>query len=128
MLDHIGFAVTDLTCAKKFYEAALAPLGISVLMELTAEQTGGEAHVGFGAAGKPFFWIGSGKPVQGTLHAAFAVSTRGAVDAFYRTAIAAGGGDNGQPGVRPHYHPNYYSAFVLDFDGHNIEAVCHNPE
>lgn len=127
MLDHIGFAVTDLARARAFYEAALAPLGIGAVLEVTAEQSGGGAHVGFGTAGKPFFWIGTGKALQGRLHVAFTAADRATVDAFYRAAIVAGGTDHGAPGIRAHYHPDYYGAFVLDPDGHNIEAVCHRP-
>jgi len=129
MIDHIGFAVADIERAKPFYLAALAPLGIGIEMEVTAEQTGGEAHIGFGADGKPFFWIATGAPTAGKhLHVAFTAASRAVVDAFYRAAMAAGGADNGAPGIREHYHPNYYGAFVLDFDGNNIEAVCHLPE
>jgi catechol 2,3-dioxygenase-like lactoylglutathione lyase family enzyme len=128
MIDHLGFAVSDLARAKAFYTQALAPLGIDVLIEVSPEQSGGEAHIGFGAAGKPFFWIGSGKAVEGPVHVAFTAPSRAVVDAFYRVALAAGGTDNGPPGIRAHYHPNYYGAFVFDLDGHNIEAVCHAPE
>src|SRR5271156_5654203 len=104
MIDHLGLAVRDIDHAKAFYRTALAPLGIEVILELTAEQTGGKAHVGFGSAGKPFFWIGTGKPVEGPVHIAFAAASRGAVDAFHRAALAAGGVDNGPPGIRAHYH------------------------
>jgi len=130
MLDHIGFSVTDLGRAKVFYERALAPLGIVMLMELTAGQTGGDAHVGFGEAGKPYFWIGgrAGGALRGCLHVAFGAADRAAVDAFHRAALAAGGRDNGAPGLRPHYHAHDYGAFVIDPDGHNVEAVCHRPE
>lgn len=128
MLDHVGFAVTDLARARAFYEAALAPLGIGAVMEVTAEQSGGGAHVGFGVPGKPFFWIGTGKAPAGRLHVAFTAADRATVDAFHRAAIAAGGTDHGAPGIRAHYHPAYYGAFVLDPDGHNIEAVCHRPD
>ncbi|MEO3433488.1 VOC family protein [Inquilinus sp. CAU 1745] len=127
MLDHMGFAVSDLERSKAFYQAALAPLGIGILMEVTAEQTGGGAHLGFGANGKPFFWIGDGAPLQSPVHVAFTAESRAIVDEFHRAALAAGGANNGGPGLRPHYHPNYYGAFVLDPDGHNIEAVCHLP-
>jgi catechol 2,3-dioxygenase-like lactoylglutathione lyase family enzyme len=127
MLDHIGFAVTDLGRSTAFYEAALAPLGIAVIMEVTAEQTGDGAHVGFGVARKPFFWIGTGQALGGRLHVAFAAEDRATVDAFHRAAVAAGGIDNGAPGIRALYHPDYYGAFVLDPDGHNVEAVCHRP-
>ncbi len=122
MLDHVGFAVTDMRRSKAFYERALAPLGIGLVMEVTAEESGGEAHAGFGAEDKPFFWIGTGRALEGRLHVAFTAASR---DAFHKAAIAAGGADNGAPGLRPHYHPAYYGAFVLDPDGHNIEAVCH---
>ena len=128
MIDHLGFAVADIARAKAFYLAALKPLGIEILIEVTPEQSGGEAHLGFGANRKPFFWIGSGKAVQGPVHIAFDAPNRATVDAFYKAALAAGGRDNGAPGIRAHYHPNYYGAFVFDLDGHNIEAVCHLPE
>ncbi len=128
MLDHVSFAVADFARSKAFYETALAPLGITLLMEITPEQSGSGAQAGFGAAGKAFFWIGAGNRLQGNLHVAFAAKDRATVDAFYKSALAAGGRDNGAPGIRAHYHPNYYGAFVLDPDGHNIEAVCHAPE
>jgi len=128
MIDHLGFAVADIARAKAFYLAALKPLGIEILIEVTPEQSGGEAHLGFGANRKPFFWIGSGKAVQGPVHIAFDAPNRATVDAFYKAAMEAGGRDNGAPGIRAHYHPNYYGAFVFDLDGHNIEAVCHLPE
>jgi catechol 2,3-dioxygenase-like lactoylglutathione lyase family enzyme len=127
MLDHIGFAVTDLDRSRAFYAAALAPLGITVIMEVTLEQTGDSAHVGFGVTGKPFFWIDTGHAFGGPLHVAFAAADRATDDAFHRAAVAAGGIDNGAPGIRAHYHPDYYGAFVLDPDGHNVEAVCHRP-
>src|SRR5262245_36849777 len=128
-LDHIGFRVSDFAAAKAFYSAALSPLGISVQMELAKEgrRGGGVDAAGFGIAGKPFFWIaGAGRATPG-LHVAFAAASRAEVDAFYKAAIAAGGRDNGPPGIREHYHPTYYGAFVLDADGNNIEAVCHKP-
>ncbi|MBS0367126.1 MAG: VOC family protein [Proteobacteria bacterium] len=127
MLDHIGYSVSDLNRSKKFYLAAFKPLAITVLMEITAEQTGKDAHVGFGASGKAFFWIGTGTKPSKSVHVAFTASSRAQVDAFYKAAMAAGGTDNGAPGVRAHYHPDYYGAFVLDPDGNNIEAVCHGP-
>jgi catechol 2,3-dioxygenase-like lactoylglutathione lyase family enzyme len=128
MIDHLGFAVSDIGRAKAFYLKALAPLGIDILIEVTPERSGGEAHIGFGANRKAFFWIGTGKAVEGPVHIAFDAPSRETVDAFYEAAIAAGGKDNGAPGIRAHYHPNYYGAFVFDPDGHNIEAVCHSPE
>jgi catechol 2,3-dioxygenase-like lactoylglutathione lyase family enzyme len=127
MLDHIGYSVTDIGKSKRFYVAALAPLSITVIMEVTAEQTGKDAHVGFGANGKPFFWVGTGGRGRGAVHVAFTARSRAQVDAFYQAAMAAGGRDNGAPGVRAHYHSNYYGAFVLDPDGNNVEAVCHTP-
>jgi catechol 2,3-dioxygenase-like lactoylglutathione lyase family enzyme len=128
MFDHIGLAVADLPRSLRFYSSALAPLSISVLVQLTAEQTGTDAHAGFGGAdGKAFFWIGTGAQRSASVHVAFAAPTRAQVDAFYQAALAAGGRDNGAPGIRAQYHPDYYGAFVLDPDGHNIEAVCHTP-
>ena len=128
MFDHIGFSVADLARSRAFYVAALAPLGYAPIMDVTREQTGGYEGIGFGSPGRPQFWIGTGEHRSGPVHVALAASDRAAVDAFHRAALAAGGIDNGAPGLRPHYHPNYYSAFVLDPDGHNIEAVCHTPE
>jgi predicted lactoylglutathione lyase len=128
MIDHVGIPVSDIARSTEFYLKALAPLGISIIMEVSAEQTGHSAAVGFGANFKPFFWIGGAEGLGvGHVHVAFAAPSRAAVDALYRAAITAGGKDNGKPGLRPHYHENYYGAFVLDFDGHNIEAVCHAP-
>jgi catechol 2,3-dioxygenase-like lactoylglutathione lyase family enzyme len=121
MIDHTGVNVTDIGKSKAFYRTALAPLGYSVIME-------SEQYAGFGVAPKPDFWIGQGKPDLPPIHVAFRTENRRQVDAFYKAAIAAGGRDNGPPGLRPHYHANYYGAFVLDPDGHNIEAVCHSPQ
>lgn len=128
MLDHLGATVSDIVRSRRFYDAALAPLGITVIMEVTPEQTGGDTQLGYGSGGKPYLWIGTGGAATGRMHVAFAVSTRAEVDAFHAAALAAGGRDNGAPGIRPHYHPNYYGAFVLDPDGLNVEAVCHAPE
>jgi len=125
MLDHIGFGVSDFSRSKAFYQRALAPLGYSLVMEVTPQESGGHAHAGFGDDRKPYFWIGTAPRLSGQLHVAFAAKNRAAVDAFYSAALDAGGKDNGAPGLRPHYHPNYYGAFVLDPDGHNVEAVCH---
>ncbi len=128
MLDHVGFPVSDYQRSKAFYTKALAPLGYSLIMEISAEHTASKAPAaGFGAGGKPDFWIGGEGGLNGVLHVAITASDRTAVDAFYRAALAAGGADNGAPGLRPHYHPSYYGAFVLDPDGHNVEAVCHAP-
>jgi catechol 2,3-dioxygenase-like lactoylglutathione lyase family enzyme len=132
MLDHIGFDCSDYRRSRAFYERALEPLGISVVMEITREESGGYEGCGFGRSGKPSFWIGSNRgpgsqPVPRSLHVAFSADDWLAVDAFHRAALAAGGTDNGAPGLRPQYHADYYAAFVLDPDGHNIEAVCHQP-
>jgi catechol 2,3-dioxygenase-like lactoylglutathione lyase family enzyme len=126
MIDHVGFSVSDYARARAFYEEALAPLGYVLVMKTTAQETGKPA-AGFGAGGKPDFWIGGEGQLDKPLHIAIAAEDRATVDAFYRAALAAGGRDNGSPGLRPQYHPNYYGAFVLDPDGHNIEAVCHTP-
>jgi catechol 2,3-dioxygenase-like lactoylglutathione lyase family enzyme len=125
MLDHVGLTVSDFAKSRAFYDAALAPLGIAVIMEVTPEQTGGGAHAGYGSDGNPYFWIGTGGAGAGHVHVAFTAKDRATVDAFYAAALGAGGRDNGPPGIREHYHPNYYGAFVLDLDGHNVEAVCH---
>jgi catechol 2,3-dioxygenase-like lactoylglutathione lyase family enzyme len=118
MIDHLGFSVSDYGRAKEFYSKALAPLGYSLIMEVTQEQTDD---------GKPDFWIGGEGGNSKPMHVAILAKDRATVDAFYKAALAAGGRDNGAPGLRPHYHPNYYGAFVLDADGNNIEAVCHAP-
>jgi catechol 2,3-dioxygenase-like lactoylglutathione lyase family enzyme len=118
MIDHIGISVSDVGRSKAFYAAALAPLGYVPLMQW-------EHHAGFGVPPKPDFWIGEGKVNHPPVHVAFRVESRALVDAFHAAALAAGGRDNGPPGLRPHYHESYYGAFVLDPDGHNIEAVCH---
>lgn len=128
MIDHIGFPVSDYVRSKAFYAVALAPLGYAPVMEVTAEETeSGAPACGFGKNGKPDFWIGGEGALTGVLHVAIVAESRAEVDAFHRAALAAGGRDNGAPGLRPHYHPNYYGAFVFDPDGHNIEAVCHKP-
>ena len=126
MIDNVGFSVPDFAHAKAFYERALAPLGYRLVMETIAQQTG-KLAAGFGANGKPDFWIGGEGQLEKPVHIALLAKDRATVDEFYRAALAAGGRDNGSPGLRPHYHPNYYGAFVLDPDGHNIEAVCHMP-
>jgi catechol 2,3-dioxygenase-like lactoylglutathione lyase family enzyme len=131
MLDHVGFAVSDIDRSRAFYEAALRPLGIGVIMAVSPEQNvegGGGAAIGFGAAGNPFFWIADNQRIGEGTHVAFTAPSRAEVDAFHQAALAAGGADHGAPGLRPHYHPDYYAAFVLDPDGFNIEAVCHRPE
>jgi catechol 2,3-dioxygenase-like lactoylglutathione lyase family enzyme len=122
MLDHVGFSVSDYERSKAFYEHALAPLGIKLLMEPVP------GIGGFGHDQAPYFWIGTRDPVtQNGIHVAFAADDRETVDAFHAAALAAGGTDNGAPGVRELYHPTYYGAYVLDPDGNNVEAVCHKP-
>jgi catechol 2,3-dioxygenase-like lactoylglutathione lyase family enzyme len=116
VFDHVGLTVSDYARARIFYTAALKPLGITLLKEF------GSDAAGFGR-GKPYFWIAPGH-AAGPIHVAFGAATRADVDAFYTAAMAAGGKDNGAPGVRAQYHPDYYGAFVLDPDGHNVEAVC----
>jgi catechol 2,3-dioxygenase-like lactoylglutathione lyase family enzyme len=118
MFDHIGIGVSDLKASKAFFLRALAPLGVGVVMEFPDA-------AGLGRGQKPSFWLGAteGEPLP--IHLAFAADDRKQVDAFYREALAAGGKDNGPPGLRPHYHANYYGAFVIGPDGHNVEAVCH---
>src|SRR5512144_1539436 len=120
MIDHVSLRVSDYARSKRFYEAALAPLGYKLIMEF-----GGQAG-GFGVE-RPDFWIGA-SPAAGATHVCFAAASRAQVDAFHKAALAAGGRDNGAPGLRPHYHPHYYGAFVIGPDGHNVEAVCHKPE
>ncbi len=124
MLDHVGLEVSDFARSKAFYEAALEPLGIGLVMEF------GEGAAGFGKetehGPKPFFWIQArGRPAVSGAHVAFGVRSTEQVDAFHAAALAAGGTDNGAPELRPQYHPGYYGAFVLDPDGNNVEAVCH---
>jgi catechol 2,3-dioxygenase-like lactoylglutathione lyase family enzyme len=121
MIDHVTANVSDFEQAKRFYEQALGPLGYSLQMEF-------EGAAGFGSGeGIPDFWIGSSSE-RGATHVAFSANDRAAVDKFYEAAIAAGGRDNGPPGLRPDYHETYYAAYVHDADGNNIEAVSHRPE
>jgi catechol 2,3-dioxygenase-like lactoylglutathione lyase family enzyme len=121
MLDHVGIPVADFGRSKRFYEEALVPLGYGLIAVYD------DSAAGFGLADKPDFWIARG--VAGAaVHVAFTSPDRATVDAFHTAALAAGGRDNGGPGLRPQYHPTYYGAFVLDPDGHNIEAVRHGPE
>ncbi|MDX2165375.1 MAG: VOC family protein [Gammaproteobacteria bacterium] len=118
MLDHIGLDVSDIIKSKAFYLAALKPLGFELFMEW-------EKWVGFSVNGKPYLWLRDGTTTSPGIHIAFTAKDRKAVDAFYKAALTAGGKDNGAPGVREIFHPNYYAAFILDPNGHNIEAVCH---
>ena len=118
MLDHVTIATSNLARAREFYDRALKPLGIERLY------ADGESAAGYGVGRRAFFWIGTRDAVTTATHVAFAAPDHATVDAFHAAALAAGGRDNGAPGLRPHYHPGYYGAFVLDPDGHNIEAVC----
>jgi catechol 2,3-dioxygenase-like lactoylglutathione lyase family enzyme len=121
MIDHTGFGVSDYAASKAFYERALAPLGISLIMEVM------DAAAGFGSGGKPIFWLEERRTPVTEVHVAFLAKDRATVDAFHAAGLEAGGKDNGAPGVRATYHPNYYGAYVLDPDGNNVEAVCHTP-
>ena len=123
IFDHLGYSVGDFDKSVAFYDAALAPLGIKRVSEF--EYPGGKV-IGYGAD-RPEFWINSGDALRDHVHVAFAARTRADVDAFYAAALAAGGRDNGAPGIRAEYHPDYYGAYVFDPDGHNIEAVCNAP-
>ena len=127
MIDHTGLSASDFDKSKAFYTKALSAIGYALLMEFPASVTGNTDVAGFGEPPKPDFWIYKGVANNPPVHVAFRVSSRATVDAFYKAALAAGGRDNGAPGVRPHYHEHYYGAFVLDPDGNNIEAVCHSP-
>ena len=127
MIDHTGIIASDFSRSKAFYLTTLGAIGYELIMELSAAETGHTDVAGFGVPPKPDFWISQGIPNKPPIHIAFSVGARAQVDAFYNAAIAAGGRDNGGPGLRLHYHPDYYGAFVLDPDGHNIEAVCHFP-
>jgi len=124
MLDHLGLIVRSTEESKRFYGAALAPLGYG----LVAERPG---RAGFGPPGRPLFWVGmsasADRPLPGPVHIAFTARSRSAVTAFHAAALEAGARDNGPPGLRPEYHANYFGAFVTDLDGNNIEAVCHDP-
>jgi len=130
MIDHTGVIVSDFPKSKAFYSAALGAIGIAVVKEFPASVTGNTDVAGYGVPEtstqglSPEFWLARGEPGSIPVHIAFRVSSRALVDAFYNAAIGAGGRDNGAPGLRPQYHPNYYGAFVLDPDGHNIETVC----
>jgi catechol 2,3-dioxygenase-like lactoylglutathione lyase family enzyme len=121
IIDHIGLLVSDYEKSRDFYSKCLAPLNIGLIMEI-------EGWAGFGRKQKPEFWFGAQGAAQQPMHIAFSADSRKQVDQFYHAALAAGAQDNGAPGIREIYHPNYYGAFVIDPDGHNIEAVCHLPE
>jgi catechol 2,3-dioxygenase-like lactoylglutathione lyase family enzyme len=124
ILDHVGLKVADFVRSRDFYTAALGALGIKLLAEFEYD---GVRSAGYGVD-RPTFWLGTGKSLRGgDSHVAFSASSRSAVESFYTVALAAGGRDNGPPGLRPHYDPDYYAAFVLDPDGNNIEAVYVGP-
>ena len=121
MFDHVVFGVRDYEASKRFYLEALAPIGLAIVQE-------NSLGVEMSADGKTSLCLGPTKETPAHLHIAFVAANRQQVDAFHRAALAAGGKDNGGPGLRPKYHANYYAAFVIDPDGHNIELVCHEPE
>lgn len=121
IIDHIGIPVSNFEASKSFFKKALAPLGIEFVTEV-------RGWAGFGRNGRPQFWFGTGEAASAPLHIAFSAGNRSQVRAFYDAALAAGGKDNGAPGIREIYHPNYFGAFIIGPDGHNIEAVCHADE
>ena len=126
MIDHLDITVSDLARSETFYLRALAPLGVDLVYRNASNLTGGQT-IGFSASANPTFCIRSGGRATSPLHIAFSATSRTAVNAFHAAALAAGGRDNGAPGLRPYYASNYYAAFVVDPDGHNVEAVCRSP-
>ena len=124
MIDHITFGVSDFARSTRFYDAAFAPLGVKRLFDVPLEHSDGVQVTGYGTE-SPWFWIAEERATTGLFHVALRVENAASVAAFHAAALDAGGVDNGAPGLRPHYHAQYYAAFVLDPDGHNIEAVCH---
>ena len=124
MIAHIGIVVSDIEKSKNFYIAALRPIGYQMLREYGVTSTRPSASAGLGEPPHADLWLYQGDPGKVTAHIAFEVNKRERVNAFYQAAIAAGGKDNGKPGLRPQYSANYYGAFVLDPDGYNVEAVC----
>ncbi|MCC6276335.1 MAG: VOC family protein [Oligoflexia bacterium] len=128
MIDHIALQVSDLKKSQHFYDKALAALGYKRLMEVPQEYEKGVLVFGWEDSNQTDFWISEGLRNEPRLHIAFRADNHEQVDEFYRAALAAGGKDNGKPGLRPEYHENYYGAFILDPDGHNVEAVCHSPQ
>jgi len=128
MIAHVGIQVSDIERSKKFYSEALKPIGYQMLREYGVTPNRPAASAGFGAPPRADFWLYQGEPSGVATHIAFQVSKRALVDAFYQAAMAAGGRDNGKPGIRPQYNSNYYGAFVLDPDGYNIEVVCREAE
>jgi catechol 2,3-dioxygenase-like lactoylglutathione lyase family enzyme len=128
VIAHVGIHVSDIERSKKFYSEALEPIGYQMIREYGVMPNRPAASAGFGDSPRADLWIYQGKPNPASTHIAFHVDKRQLVDAFYQAAIAAGGKDNGKPGLRPQYNPNYYGGFVLDPDGYNIEAVCREAE
>lgn len=128
MIDHTGVNISDPQKSRTFYEKALESIGYKIIMEIPKEHTGGAVVLGLGVPPKPDFWISEGTPNDPKVHIAFRAEKHEQVDAFYKAALEFGGRDNGAPGPRPHYHEDYYGAFVLDPDGHNIEVVCHDKQ
>jgi catechol 2,3-dioxygenase-like lactoylglutathione lyase family enzyme len=128
VIDHTSIRVVDLERSRRFYVQALAPLGYALRLEIPGAAGFGVAS-GFGKSPDPGgdFWISQDQPLTPRSHVAFTAETRVVVDQFHAAALAAGARDNGAPGLRPQYGPDYYAAFVLDPDGYNIEAVCHTP-
>ncbi|WP_415400670.1 VOC family protein [Tateyamaria sp. SN3-11] len=126
MIDHITFGVTDFARSTAFYDQAFAPLGVRRVFDVPQDHANGVKVSGYGDD-RPWFWVAEENATSGMMHIALQAQSRAAVDAFHAAALRAGGTDNGPPGLRPHYHPTYYAAFVRDPDGHNIEAVCHLP-
>lgn len=124
-IDHVGLVVHDIDKSIEFYTATLKTVGIDLLADFEHE---GKRHAGFGVGRHAFFWLSPTKGTTGGNHVAFTAKSRADVGAFYSVALSMGGRDNGKPGLRPHYHADYYGAFVFDPDGNNIEAVCHDPE
>ena len=125
IIDHTSLSVADFVAMLTFYEKALAPLGVKVLMRFGKEVTGNVEVAGLGRE-KPFLWLADAGKTEPRVHLAIRADSNAEVDAFFQAGIAAGGRDNGGPGLRPHYHPGYYGAFVIDPEGHNLEAVCHH--
>jgi len=128
MIDHLTIVVSDYERSKAFYLAALAPLGYSTIMELSRKdipQLPVDKTIGLGMNGKPELWLRPSDDSVTPTHIALRATDRATVDAFHKAALAAKAEDNGAPGIRPHYHPSYYGAFVLDPDGYNLEVVCH---
>jgi len=136
MLDHLGLTIIDFDRSVAFFDRCLGAVGIRRLMTLIPGQYPGPTRIAGYGQSRPQFWIGergqsfwtaAHQPAASPIHVAFTVESRALVHAFHATGLAAGGTDYGAPGLRPHYHPDYYGAFVLDLDGNNIEAVCHAP-